>query len=40
MIPKRIFYVWGYNEPKSRLADICIENWRDKLPDFEIIEIN
>lgn len=40
MIPKRIYYVWGYKEPKSRLANICLENWRDKLPDFEIIEIN
>ena len=40
MIPKRIFYVWGYNEPKSRLANICIENWREKMPDFEIIELN
>lgn len=40
MIEKRIFYVWGYNEPKSRLADICIENWRMMLPDYEIIEIN
>ncbi len=40
MIPKRIFYVWGYNEEKSRLANICIENWRMILPDYEIIEIN
>lgn len=40
MIPKRIFYVWGYGEEKSRLANICLENWRDKLPDFEIIELN
>lgn len=40
MIPKRIFYVWGYNEPKSTLANICIENWRMNLPEYEIIEIN
>ncbi len=40
MIPKRIFYVWGYGEAKSKIANICIENWRDKLPDFEIIELN
>lgn len=40
MIPKRIFYVWGYGEPKSRLADVCIENWRMILPEYEIIEIN
>ena len=40
MIPKRIFYVWGYGEPKSKLADICIENWRMMLPDYKIIELN
>ena len=40
MIPKRIFYVWGYGEPKSTLANICLENWRIMLPDYEIIEIN
>lgn len=40
MIPKRIFYVWGYGERKSKVADICIENWRVLMPDFEIIEIN
>ncbi len=40
MIPKRIFYVWGYGEKKSQIANICIENWRMMLPDYEIIEIN
>lgn len=40
MIPKRIFYVWGYNEPKTRLADVCIENWRMMLPEYEIVEVN
>ncbi|GHV86055.1 glycosyl transferase [Spirochaetia bacterium] len=40
MIPKRIFYVWGYNEPKSRMTEICIENWRLMLPGYEIIEVN
>ena len=40
MIPKRIFYVWGYGEAKSRLAEICLENWHLMLPDYEIIEIN
>lgn len=40
MIPKRIFYVWGYGEKKSQIADICIENWRMMLPNYEIIEIN
>lgn len=40
MIPKQIFYVWGYGEKKSHLANICIENWRMMLPEYEIIEIN
>ena len=40
MIPKKIFYVWGYNEPKSRLTNICLENWRLMLPSYDIIEIN
>jgi len=40
MIPKRIFYVWGYGERKSPLANICIENWRTFLPDYEIVELN
>lgn len=39
-IPKRIFYVWGYNEPKKQIVNICLENWRMMLPDYEIIEIN
>lgn len=40
MIPKRIFYVWGYGEKKSQIANICIENWRMMLPDYDIIEVN
>ncbi|DAB18868.1 TPA: glycosyltransferase [Candidatus Gastranaerophilales bacterium HUM_19] len=39
-IPQRIFYVWGYGEKKSQIANICIENWRMMLPDFDIIEVN
>ena len=38
-IPKRIFYVW-LGGKKPPLVNICIENWREKLKDFEIIEIN
>lgn len=38
-IPKRIYYCWfGGDKPKSVLD--CISNWREKLPDYEIIEIN
>lgn len=40
MIPKRIFYVWGYGEPKNQITNICLENWRTMLPNYEIIEIN
>jgi len=40
MIPRKIYYVWGYKEPKTKLANICLENWRINLSDFEIIEIN
>lgn len=39
MIPKRIFYVWFGGE-KTAMANICIQNWREKLPDYEIIELN
>lgn len=39
MIPKRIFYVWFGGE-KPSMVNICIQNWREKLPDYEIIELN
>ena len=39
-IPKRIFYVWGANEPKREEVIKCIETWKKFLPDYEIIEIN
>lgn len=38
-IPKRIFYVW-FGKDKTTLANICIQNWKDKLPDYELAEIN
>ena len=40
MIPKRIFYVWGANEPKGKAELMCLFSWFQKLKDFEIIEIN
>lgn len=40
MIPKRIFYVWGVNDPKRRDVLACIQTWRTICPDYEIIEIN
>ena len=39
MIPKQIFYIW-LGGKKNILANICIENWRIMLTDYEIIEIN
>lgn len=39
-IPKRIFYVWGVNDPKKRDVLACIQTWRTACPDYEIIEIN
>lgn len=39
-IPKIIHYCWfGYGE-KSDLAKKCIQGWKDKLKDYEIIEWN
>lgn len=39
MIPKIIHYCWfGGDKPKSVLD--CINNWKEKLPDYEIVEIN
>ena len=40
MIPKRIFYVWGANQVKKRDVNLCLLSWHQKLPDYEIIEIN
>lgn len=40
MIPKRIFYVWGYKEPKKRDVLACMLSWRQNCPGYEIIEIN
>ena len=40
MIPKRIFYVWGAGERKPRDVQVCIQTWRQIMPDYEIIEIN
>lgn len=40
MIQKRIFYVWGANDAYKRDMLVCIQTWRQILPDYEIIEIN
>ena len=40
MIPKKLHYIWLGNNSKPNLMDICINSWREKLPDYEIIEWN
>ena len=40
MIPKKIHYFWFGRNPKSELALKCIESWKQKLPDYEMIEWN
>lgn len=38
-IPKTIYYCWFGNEKPKKVLN-CIENWKEKLPGFEIVEIN
>ena len=38
MIPKIIHYCWLGNNPKSKLIEKCIASWREKLPDYKIVE--
>ena len=40
MIDKKIFYCWFGGGPKSSLNIDCINSWKSKCPDYEIIEIN
>lgn len=40
MIPKKIHYCWFGGNPKSKLAEKCIQSWKDFCPDYEIIEWN
>lgn len=37
---KKIHYVWLGKGNKPNVMDICINSWREKLPDYEIIEWN
>ena len=39
-IPKVIHYCWFGGNPKSKLIENCINSWRKKCPDYEIIEWN
>lgn len=40
MIPKKIHYIWLGNGNKSKLSQICIQGWKEKLGEYEIIEWN
>lgn len=40
MIPKKVNYIWLGGKNKSNSANICISTWKDKLPEYEIIEWN
>lgn len=40
MIQKTIHYCWFGRAEKPKLIKKCIESWREKCPDFEIIEWN
>lgn len=39
-IPKIIHYCWFGNGVKPKIAIKCIESWREKLPEYQIIEWN
>lgn len=40
MIPKKIHYCWFGGKEKSDFIKKCIQTWKDKLKDYEIIEWN
>ena len=40
MIPKVIHYCWFGKNPLPKLAVKCINSWKRKLPDYQIIEWN
>lgn len=37
---KKIHYIWLGKNKKPNIMDICINSWREKLNDYEIIEWN
>ena len=39
-IPKRLHYVWIGNDEKPEIFHKCLKSWQEKLPDYEIVEIN
>jgi len=39
-IPKKIHYCWFGGKDKSEFILECIKTWKDKMPDYELIEWN
>lgn len=39
-IPKKIHYCWFGKGEKPKIVKMCIESWREKLPEYEIKEWN
>ena len=39
MIPKRIHYLW-LSDQKNPSVERCIASWKEKMPDYEIVEWN
>lgn len=40
MIPKKIHYCWFGGNEKPQIVKECIDSWKSKCPDYEIIEWN
>lgn len=40
MIPKKVHYIWLGGRPKDKLTEICLLTWKDKMPEYELIEWN
>ena len=40
MISKKIHYCWFWWNKKSKVIKKCIKTWKEKCPEFEIIEWN
>ena len=39
-IPKKLHYVWIGDGEKPEIFNKCLKSWQEKMPDYEIIEIN
>ena len=39
-IPKKLYYVWLGENEKPQIFYKCLKSWKEKMSDYEIIEIN